>query len=513
MKKLNKFILLPLVGFSSAALAVVSAACQKQDNQNEKSIISGKTNQTETNKYEVKLSKIDSEFANWAMNVDNIFKLESSDTDVLKELQGQKLFYSYSSKAIIVSPDRPKGGTEWNQAKKLFVLKQNPSNTSFQFCSIDSDEKNPSDEIAFNIDGNVLTLKYKARYYKGKNAPSLISENVYETKFKIKNGVLLDNATPQTNVNLSKNKEKINGSLNEKLTDIKIIGKFSDQYPDLVAPSITKATSIKYDSHDKFYSSLEGKSGQQLIDALMQLQRQHRNSTGEYGDLHRTYRDAFVDKYYEKDGSLLDMYEEIPNGNDKYTYSFNNNGSTAAGEGGGWNCEHIIAQSWFGKESPMRNDAHHVWPTDIHVNGKHSNYPYGNVKSGWTSINGTKVGTGVDGGYVTEVINEFKGDVARAILYFYLTYNDRNITQKGVASRLFDSSNNNKIKAHFLNELLEWNDRDSITQFDLDRNNGIYKHQRNRNPFIDYPELVDVVFRNDTQYVFHDKGIAKELVF
>ncbi|WP_272869875.1 hypothetical protein [Mycoplasma miroungigenitalium] len=37
--------------------------------------------------------------------------------------------------------------------------------------------------------------------------------------------------------------------------------------------------------------------------------------------------------------------------------------------------------------------------------------------------------------------------------------------------------------------------------------------KKNRNPFIDYPELVDVVFRNDTEYVFHDKGVAKELAF
>ncbi|QJR43348.1 nuclease [Mycoplasma miroungigenitalium] len=412
------------------------------------------------------------------MNADNIFKLESLDIDILKEIQGSKLFYSYSSKAIIVSPERPKGGSEWNQAKKLFVLKQNPSNSSFQFCSINSTEENPSDEIAFNIDGNVLTLKYKARYYKGKNAPSLISENSYETKFKIKDGALQDNNTPQTNVNISKNGESNNSSLNEKLTDIKVVGKFSDQYPDLVAPSITKATAIKYDSNNKFYSSLEGKSGQELIDALMQLQRQHRSSTGGYGDLYRTYRDAFVDKYYEKDGSLLDMYEEIPNGKDNYSYSFNDNGSSAGSEGVGWNREHIIPQSWFGKDSPMRNDAHHVWPTDIHVNGKHSNLPYGNVKSGWTSINGTKVGTGVDGGDVTEVINEFKGDVSRAILYFYLTYNDKNLTKKGVASRIIDSSNDNKIKVNFLNELLEWHYRDSITQFDLDRNNGIYKHQK-----------------------------------
>lgn len=272
---------------------------------------------------------------------------------------------------------------------------------------------------------------------------------------------------------------------------------------------------IEYDSSDDFYSSLDGLSGDRLREQLFTIQKNNRGKTGSYDDLHRTYRDAFVDKYYENDGTVLDLYTEIIGGKDKYTFEFGKYKDQGNSEGQGMNREHIIAQSWFKKQAPMRNDAHHVWPSDKKVNAIHGNFPYGETKNGRiVSSNGSKLGAGVeDNQQVFEVIDEFKGDIARVFFYFVLTYGDKNINNNHSSNRVFVRQNGKyTINNSYLKTYLKWHKMDGISQFDIDRNNGIYKHQHNRNPFTDYPELIKVIFENDNNYVFQNKGIAKKLV-
>ena len=45
-----------------------------------------------------------------------------------------------------------------------------------------------------------------------------------------------------------------------------------------------------------------------------------------------------------------------------------------------------------------------------------------------------------------------------------------------------------------LKTLLEWNKIDPADDFEMNRNNVIYNWQKNRNPFIDHPELVDYIW-------------------
>ncbi|WP_318024966.1 endonuclease [Mycoplasmopsis arginini] len=257
------------------------------------------------------------------------------------------------------------------------------------------------------------------------------------------------------------------------------------------------------------------KSGDRLREQLFTIQKNNRGKTGSYDDLHRTYRDAFVDKYYENDGTVLDLYTEIIGGKDKYTFEFGKYRDQGNSEGQGMNREHIIAQSWFRKQAPMRNDAHHVWPSDKKVNAIHGNFPYGETKNGRiVSSNGSKLGAGVeDNQQVFEVIDEFKGDIARVFFYFVLTYGDKNINNNHSSNRVFVRQNGKyTINNSYLKTYLKWHKMDGISQFDIDRNNGIYKHQHNRNPFTDYPELIKVIFENDNNYLFQNKGIAKKLV-
>jgi hypothetical protein len=42
--------------------------------------------------------------------------------------------------------------------------------------------------------------------------------------------------------------------------------------------------------------------------------------------------------------------------------------------------------------------------------------------------------------------------------------------------------------------LLDWNNQDPVSDREIERNNGIYTLQNNRNPYIDHPEYVQRVW-------------------
>ncbi|QTV05326.1 endonuclease [Faecalibacter bovis] len=224
---------------------------------------------------------------------------------------------------------------------------------------------------------------------------------------------------------------------------------------------------------------------------------------------------GFRDKYYENDNTVLDIYSENPTGRDPYNYIPGDN-LGAGQEGGGYNREHLVPQSFFDeyRTNPMRTDAFHVWPTDGKVNGWRSNFAFGEVvnrnsasacNSGATntpckSLNGTTKGKYVynDDITVVEPIDEFKGDIARAILYFTTRYEDMMPdfyrTTRSNSKVMFDGSRDKAISDEFLSQLLTWHVQDPVSQRELDINNLIYNYQGNRNPFIDNPEYAQRIW-------------------
>lgn len=222
-----------------------------------------------------------------------------------------------------------------------------------------------------------------------------------------------------------------------------------------------------------------------------------------------------LDVYYENDNTLLDIYSENPDGTDPYNFSPSDPNDACgnySGEGDCWNKEHVIPQSVFGQELPMRGDAHHLLPTDGRVNGFRSNYPFGVVndnslisQSGITNPtqNGSKLGANLNSGYsagytgtVFEPIDEFKGDIARIYFYFITRYEDQISAWSGYP--MFNGTSAQVLDDTFLNILLEWNTMDPVSQKEIDRNDAIFNYQGNRNPFIDHPEYIDEIWSTPT---------------
>jgi endonuclease I len=236
-----------------------------------------------------------------------------------------------------------------------------------------------------------------------------------------------------------------------------------------------------------YYDSAAGLSGQQLRAALQSIIDDHQEQS--YSSLwtHFQTTDDMAN------GRVWDMYSDIPGGNPAYTFTFvTDQCGDYSSEGDCYNREHSFPKSWFNDAAPMVTDLFHIYPTDGYVNGKRSNYPFGEVSNAtWTSTNGSKVGNCSFTGYsgiVFEPIDEYKGDFARTYFYMMTRYMDL------ISSWNSDMLSGNDLSSWAKEMLLEWDGSDPVSQKEIDRNNAVYQIQENRNPFIDHPEYTGLIW-------------------
>lgn len=252
-----------------------------------------------------------------------------------------------------------------------------------------------------------------------------------------------------------------------------------------------------------YYQNTTSLTGYQLKSKLHDIVAKGTKSWN-YGDLPTFYEQTDRDLYYENDSSLLDIYSENPNGADPYVYWYNNNSliAGASNEGEGWNREHIYSQSFFNSNYPMYSDLHFVVPTDARVNQQRSNFPFGKVNNSptFTSLNGTKRGPANMSGYtntVTEPIDEFKGDIARMLMFVAVRYeNLMPYFQYTNVRNPLDSLTEKAFKNWYISMLLQWHQNDPVSQKEIDRNNAVYTLQGNRNPFVDHPAFAQSIWGN-----------------
>ncbi|MBB1452677.1 endonuclease [Pseudoalteromonas sp. SG43-1] len=251
-----------------------------------------------------------------------------------------------------------------------------------------------------------------------------------------------------------------------------------------------------------YYVTAQGLSGYALKTELYNIIKDH-NAQG-YSAIWNFYDSSARDKYFENDNSILDMYSEKPNGSDSYNYTaVSDQCGNYSGEGGCYNREHSFPKSWFGGTiEPMNSDVHHIYATDGYVNSKRSNFPFGEVASAsFTSTNGSKLGSAASSlnysGTVFEPIDEFKGDFARA--YFYMATRYENVigtwqTKTTSSNAVLNGSSNQVFESWVVAMLLDWHNSDPVSQMELDRNQAAFEFQGNRNPYIDHPEFVEMVW-------------------
>ncbi|KQR94642.1 endonuclease I [Chryseobacterium sp. Leaf180] len=269
-----------------------------------------------------------------------------------------------------------------------------------------------------------------------------------------------------------------------------------------------------------YYDGTSGLSGYALKEKVHQIIAA-KNINWNYGDLPNFYNQTDLDKYYDHGVSnttfLLDIYSEIPTGPDAYEYTSANLIAGAGAEGLGYNREHMMPQSTFSTSSaisdyPMYSDLHFIIPADARINTLRNNYPYGVAGSTiyYTFTNGSKIGNAAIPNYpylgrVYEPIDEFKGDVARTLLYFAVRYqgklssfNTAYTTSSTITPATdqcpLDGTEERAVDLNYIAMLKQWNTLDPVSQREIDRNNAVYNLQKNRNPFVDHPEWINIIW-------------------
>ena len=232
-----------------------------------------------------------------------------------------------------------------------------------------------------------------------------------------------------------------------------------------------------------YYSSLEGKSGAMLKQAIQDIIANpavvHAHN---YGDINTILQIA--DQNPLNGNEVWLMYKEIPRS--KLLIQTTGNGV------GKWNREHIYPQSRGGYTNGTADtpDGITIWePTSANIL-LHGHADAHHLRAEDATENSTRnnkdFGLGDYNGFAGNA-GSWKGDVARAVFYMCIRYNGLDVVNGNPADSTVGQLGD-------LASLLTWNQQDPADDFEMNRNNYIYTWQVNRNPFIDYPLLANYIW-------------------
>ena len=162
------------------------------------------------------------------------------------------------------------------------------------------------------------------------------------------------------------------------------------------------------------------------------------------------------------------------------------------------NIEHCLPKSWWGGTvNEAYKDLYNLNPSDQRANSQKSNYPPGHVKKGDKFDNGSfKMDAAKSSGYgyiCWEPAEEYRGDFARTYFYMATAYEYLAWT---AYPQYICGTNYLMFSDSIQKVLLDWHRADPVSNKERCRADVISDIQGNRNPYIDYPELVEFIWGN-----------------
>ena len=187
------------------------------------------------------------------------------------------------------------------------------------------------------------------------------------------------------------------------------------------------------------------------------------------------------------DGSALDRYSSSK-------YNFPHDKTTAPY---GMVVNSVVDVSWWGSHVPATAewDLYNLLPCNSEVPKYKNDYMPGVVTDivyandvwsvGWGSIEGYRINM-----YAPP--RGYEGDFARIIMYMATIYPANRWSGQGV--NFFADGVYPTLNGYSKALLLQWHALDPVSDIELTRNDVIAMVQGNRNPFVDYPQLVDYIW-------------------
>lgn len=169
---------------------------------------------------------------------------------------------------------------------------------------------------------------------------------------------------------------------------------------------------------------------------------------------------------------ILQDSDEDPNNQDNVLLIYNRDSVLSTWDAGvTWNREHVWPRSKL-PNSTSEADLHLLRASNPVLNSTRGNLSF---------VDGSGEARIIGSGWFPG--EEDRGDVARIVFYVIMMW-ETNINLIGD-----------------LDTFLKWHKEDPVDDFERQRNQVIYAYQRNRNPFIDYPELVSIFYPTTPQNI------------
>ena len=261
-----------------------------------------------------------------------------------------------------------------------------------------------------------------------------------------------------------------------------------------VMPALPRLAQIP----EGYYSSLKGKKGAELKTAIHDIIK--KANVLSYGSDYGHTWWGFWSTDRDESGRFIDRYSS----ESEWVKS-----TSQGAAGAGMNIEHSFPKSWWGgAKNQAYNDLYNLMPCKKEINTTKSNYPMGIVVSGDKGNGWTKVGEGKDGKLYWEPADPWKGDFARGYMYMATAYQDYN--WKGEqALQILQQGAYPTLKEWAYKLYIQWAKADKPNALEIKRNNDVAKIQGNRNPYVDFPNLMEYVWGDSTNIAFNPETTVK----
>jgi endonuclease I len=183
---------------------------------------------------------------------------------------------------------------------------------------------------------------------------------------------------------------------------------------------------------------------------------------------------GFISISYGEARDILQISDRDPSNSSNLILVYRGTSVKATWDGGiTWNREHVWPQSLLGVSvtNTSRNvgsDLQNLKPANPAENTSRSNKYFANTTTAASYAPRDAV----------------KGDVARILFYMVTMYHYLELV----------NANPSIYQMAWFSTLLDWHDLDPVDQFERNRNEVIFSYQKNRNPYIDYPEFVGLIW-------------------
>ena len=186
-------------------------------------------------------------------------------------------------------------------------------------------------------------------------------------------------------------------------------------------------------------------------------------------------------------GKAWSIYDSI-----EYSTSWGNKGIP-------WNREHVWPNSYMGTQDHagdsskgIDSDLHNLRVLTNNLNSKRNNSYY-------------RDGSGTGDGNATWFYpgDAHIGDVSRIIAYMLVRYDWLKVTNEKPGKNAYFKNNDGseiegkkRAKIGDVRNFIKFHTKDPVTVFEQNRNERIARIQGNRNPFIDFPQFTEIIFRH-----------------